>query len=123
MSNELNLKKQIEEWGKEYDVNCEYVEPTYTWISKNTMGLTSFRVKPDTKLRGCFIKITDVFIDYPFASKSVLWHEFCHAEVWIKEGKTEGHNDKWNGRLWRKPLLALSDYIYTNILFLFVRHK
>ena len=123
MTNELNLKKQIEKWGKEYNVNYDYIHPTYTWIDKHTIGVTLFKSEVNKKDRSCIIKITCVFINHPIASKAVLWHEFCHAEVWIKEGKTEGHGDKWIGRLCRKPLLTLLDGVYTHLLFMFLRHR
>ena len=123
MGNELNLKKQVEEWGKEYGVYYDDIHPTYTWIDNHTLGVTLFKSGYNYIDRSCIIKITDVFIDHPVASKAVLWHEFCHAEVWIKDGKTEGHGDKWNGRLWRKPILALLDTFYTQILFMFLKHR
>lgn len=119
----LDLAKQIKEWCNEYNLNLNDIMVEYSWIDSHTLGKTSPRADYSPYRRWSKITITDVFKDYDIASKTVLWHEFCHAEVWIKEGKTEGHGDRWVGRLWRKPLLALSDYIYTNILFLFLRHK
>ena len=118
----LDLGKQIREWCREYGITDDVIYPSYHWIDEHTLGITYFK-HDIVQCRICNIRITDVFKDYELASKSVLWHEFCHAEVWIKEGKTDGHGSAWNGRLWRKPILFILDYIYTQILFAIVKNR
>lgn len=118
----LDLNEQIREWRREYCITEDVIYPTYRWIDEHTLGVTYFK-SDIIQCRICDIIITDVFKDYELASKAVLWHEFCHAEIWIKYGKTDSHSSAWNGRLWRKPILALLDYIYTQILWLCVKNK
>ena len=63
------------------------------------------------------IEIHQIFKGYPLAIKSVAWHEFCHAEKWFKDGKTDGHGSAWRDRMWRKPFLCLLNYTYTSLLY------
>lgn len=118
----LDLRKQIRKWCIEYKIDCDDIIPIYQWIDEHTLGITYFK-RDIVGCRICDIKITDVFMDYEIASKAVLWHEFCHAEKWLKDGKTDGHGNAWNGRLCRKPILFILDYIYTQILFAIVKNR
>ena len=86
----LDLRKQIRKWCIEYKIDCDDIIPIYQWIDEHTLGITYFK-RDIVGCRICDIKITDVFMDYEIASKAVLWHEFCHAEKWLKDGKTDGH--------------------------------
>ena len=101
----------LNKWCVEYDIEVCNIEPCITDRLKefNYLGLTTF--KYDTfDIRYCIIEISDV-IKNEFLFTSVLWHEFCHCEPWIKDGISDGHGDKWLRRLWRKPVYAISQWI------------
>lgn len=115
------LQEYIEKWKKEYSIEQATITASYKWINSHTLGLTHH--KNDVNGRYNTIDITDVFENHSIASIAVLWHEFCHAEVWIKEGVSDGHSNRWVGRCWRKPILYLLDLIYTKILFEICKHK
>lgn len=119
----LDLEKQIKEWCNEYGLNPECISVEYKWINNHTLGICYFKWGAKQLGRCSIVYITDVFSNYTLASKAVLWHEFCHAELWITEDESEGHSDRWVGKLWRKPILFILDCIYTKILFAFVKHK
>ena len=110
--------KWIDLWCKEYDIeDPETIDAVYDWINDETIGLCTFHYGDAHMPRWCWIQITDVFKGYPLVTKCVLWHEFCHAEIWIKEGRSDGHGWEWNKRLWRKPILYILDNTYTKLLF------
>ena len=67
--------------------------------------------------------MTDLFRKGTLAYNATLWHEFCHAEKWIKDGTTDGHGIEWNKRLWRKPFLYIADMIYVPLLFAILKKK
>lgn len=112
----------LKEWCKEYgnmDINLLHIETK--WIDDKTLGLCTFK-NTDGK-KWCILNVTNLLHNYPLAYTCVLWHEFCHAELWIKEGKSDGHGDGWVGRCWRKPLLYILDLTYTKILFEILKLK
>lgn len=113
------LEEYIKEWGREYDVDPSRITVQYNTIDDKYMGLTTF--SHSGALCIAKIDINKVFEDRALAAKCVLWHEFCHAELWVKEGKSDGHGDGWMKRHWRKPVLALLDYVYAKVLFAFLK--
>lgn len=56
----------------------------------------------------CRVEISKVFKDWPFWAKVVLWHEYIHAEAYIKDEYTGGHFGwPFFGRIIRKPFLFI----------------
>ncbi len=109
------LQELIKEWSTQYGVDHTKIQSCYSNLGNHLLGLTSY---PSRDPRTARIQVHEFFEDYPLASKSVLWHEYCHAEKWLKDGRTDGHGSAWLGRCWRKPLLTILDLFYTQILFI-----
>lgn len=118
----------ITPWAKEYGVDeeglCTYWSDA---LGKHTLGRCNYlygdRLPDGTTRRVARIDVTDLFEPYHLATKAVLWHEFCHAEKWVKDGTSDGHGKAWNVRCWRKPLLMLLDLTYTKVLFALCKRK
>lgn len=99
------------DWCREYEIDYEDIQLVYTnrLKPKNMLGLTTF--KYDTfGNRYCIVEIDDV-LKNDFLRVSVMWHEFCHTEPWIKDGISDGHGDNWLRRLWRKPIYAIGQWL------------
>ena len=114
------LPELIEEWSAQYGVDHTSIQSRFSNLGKHLMGVTCYPLTVD---RTAKIQVHEFFEDYPLAAKSVLWHEYCHAEKWIKDGKMDGHGTAWLGRCWRKPILTILDMLYTPILFIRYRTK
>ena len=119
------LSKSISEFCKEYDVPREAIDDRYmtdSQLGHNIIGMTWFKWSPDIEPI-CTLGVIEWFAKYPLATHAVAWHEFCHAESWIKSRESDGHNKRWIGRMWRKPLLYILDSTYVDILFLILKAK
>ena len=57
----------------------------------------------------------DYLEDYPFAWHSIAWHEFCHAEPWVKDNVAQGHSLPWVKRILRKPWYVIG-CVYAQII-------
>lgn len=76
-------------------------------------GITYFE---GSKERSARILINESLLDMPLSLRASTWHEICHAEPWIKEGRTDGHGMEWLDRLFRHPFLALWNLTIEKIL-------
>jgi len=89
----------VDKWMEEYEV------PGIINVVKEKMegmlGYTTFRTNLSE------LHINEKIFSSSFALDSILWHEFCHAEPWLKYGRTEGHSTEWYKRMIRKPLYCI----------------
>lgn len=111
MSNELY--DWLDEWCYNYDVPKGYIGATFMKLHK-LLGVTSFSYNEE-KDNIAQIEIKEYLRNYPFACKSVCWHEFCHAEVWVRDGYTDGHSTAWVKRMLRKPWYVIG-CVYAQII-------
>ena len=120
----IQLTSQAVNWAKSYGVDpTGFVGLWSDEIGDNIMGLCSYHY--DGARRYVKLHVTYRFKEYPLAAKCVLWHEYCHGDKWVKEGKDDpsAHGSAWKDRCWRKPILFILDYTYCKILFLKLRIK
>lgn len=117
------MESTIQSWSDQYGVNADDITTEYFDLGAHVLGLTTFKydkttVLPDGKYRRiALIQIHELLKGESLAVKCVLWHEFCHAEKWLKDGTSDGHSSGWSDRCWRKPILFLLDCTYTNFVF------
>ena len=100
MSNELY--DWLDYWCYSYNVSKGCIDAKFMKLHK-LLGITSYDYVFYHKKRIAKIEIKEYLRIHPFACKSVCWHEFCHAEVWIRDGYTDGHSTAWVKRMLRKP--------------------
>lgn len=86
-------------------------------LKNSVLGETRFEYGPP---RHCQIILQPRLMSYPTMNETVLWHELCHAEPWIHEGRTEGHSWPWVMRMLKLPTLALYDLV-VGLLWHFVK--
>ena len=110
MSNELY--DWLDEWCYCYNVDKNILANFFNL--ENKLGITYFE-EDAIKKRFAFIEIKAYIRNYPFACKSVCWHEFCHAEVWVRDGYTDDHSTAWIKRMLRKPWYVIG-CIYAQII-------
>ena len=53
--------------------------------------------------------------------EATVWHELCHAEAWIKDGRSEGHDERFQRRLWRKPFYAIWSLLIIKLIWQFIK--
>ena len=53
--------------------------------------------------------------------EAVAWHKMCHAEAWIEDHRSEGHDDRFQRRIWRKPFYAIWSELIVNFIWPFIR--
>lgn len=107
-----DLYKKLDYWEYDYCVPKEILAD-FT-ILKDKLGITKF-YKYDNGDYWSYIYIKEYLKVHPFAYTSVLWHEFCHAEVWVRYGYTDGHSTAWVKRMLRKPWYVIG-CIYAQII-------
>lgn len=112
MNDELN--KLISHWCKEYNISVYIIDSKFSKLHK-LLGLTSFSYWEFNKIPVANIEIKEYLKDYPFAWQSIAWHEFCHAEPWVKYNITQGHSTAWVKRMLRKPWYVIG-CIYAQII-------
>lgn len=109
------ISEDVERWLVEYECNNNKYKPIIIYIDilkKNKLGNCKYYNESDiTPIRHCVITISQKFAKYPFLFKSILWHEFCHAEYFLLTGDSDHHEKGFHKRQWRKPILAIGDYI------------
>lgn len=111
--NKTDFNILIAKWTIEYDVPGT-IEVYYEDLGRKLEGITYYS-KDLAK-----IYINNRFAEHEIAVTGVLWHEYCHAEKWLKDKTTDGHSSAWYKRLMRKPIYALYSF-YATLLFTFVR--
>ncbi len=107
--------EDVENWLVEYGCNNDNFKPIHIYIDileKNKLGNCKYYDGGImTPVPHCIITISNKFTKYPFLFKSILWHEFCHAEHYLKTGDSDHHSEGFHKRQWRKPVYAIGDYI------------
>lgn len=73
--------------------------------------------------RASAIYINERLWSHPLAARATLWHEFCHAYFWIKEGRLVAHGPEWLRLFWSKPGLALFETMVTPLIWPFLRGR
>ena len=106
-----NIKYQLVEWCKEYELNPEdVIFVGYKDLGSTTMGLC--RQFPYEHLY-CEIYLDDRWVpkDLGWLQMSVLWHEFCHANAFLEDGVSDAHNAHFKEYLRRKPKYWIGDIV------------
>ena len=91
------MEDQLKSWGEEYGVDSTRIEFKGYTLSGGLMGRTAgydggrSAIYLHRKLEG-----------HAFASKIVLWHEFCHSWTW-QDLHTMGHDMDFIKRSLKKP--------------------
>ena len=116
-------EEYLKEWCKEYSIDFYNLISEYRDLGKSTLGLTTFKREYGISNRIAIISINTRLEKHPFLTTPVLWHEFCHAEVWIKEGKSDGHSDKFTSRMLRKKLLWFLDVLVVPLCWIKIRYE
>ena len=111
MNNELY--SLLDYWRYCYNVpkGCIFIK--FSKLYK-LLGVTTFKTDK-SKNNIAQIELKAHLMNYPFACKSVCWHEFCHAEVWVRDGYTDGHSTAWVKRMLRKPWYVIG-CVYAQII-------
>lgn len=103
-----------EDWVIEYNCMTNCVHPIIVYtdeLPKGKLGNCRYMTTQCTEDRYCAITISKKFRNCPYLFNSILWHEFCHAEYYLKTGDSDHHSEGFHKRQWRKPILAIGDYI------------
>ena len=90
---------KLNKWIIEYEVSGE-ISITFSKM-EGKLGYTKL------KTGRCEIYINNVIESSDFASTSTLWHEYCHAERWLKYNKSDYHSTEWMMCMARKPLYVI----------------
>lgn len=108
----IGFDNMIDEWYKRYGIDRDDVLWRYGLFDKpKTMGRTTYLNQHYAVIhRWAVIWISETFRNRPLMTKAILWHEFCHAEQWIKHGMSDHHGVGFLRRQLRKPVLFLLDY-------------
>ena len=113
----LDTMTDYETMLRTLDMSEDDVTVCHDLLKDTVLGETRFEYGPPRHAR---ITLQPRLGDYPAMEDAVLWHELCHAEPWVHEGKTQGHSWPWLVRLFKIPELALMDMI-VGLLWLFVK--
>ena len=111
----------LNDWCNQYEVPIERITFGYDELGDHYLGMSYHKWRKDERITD--IRINVILIRYRLAVMAVTWHEFCHAEKWIKDGQTDGHGDAWSRRLWRKPFLAFYSMLPAKIVFAYAKLK
>ncbi len=106
--------KSIQKWCKEYNVPFKFddgflIKVQIIELDKHKLG--NCKYYKERVRNACVISISDKFREHYFLFDCILWHEFCHAEYYLKTGDSDHHSEGFHRRQWRKPILAIGDYI------------
>lgn len=106
-----NIQYQLNAWCKEYGIDHSKVI-FQGWENMNEKGswvLGRCRYYPDW----CSIRLGDSFKAKPLGwlETSVLWHEYCHAECYLEDMKSNGHDSEWKAKKNRKMKYVIGDAI------------
>lgn len=123
MECERMLDRYIAEFGKEYDVptNRIWIEFMGTeQLGKDILGMTWFKHNEDRQTI-CKIGVSSLLSRHTYSCRSVAWHEFCHAESWIKYERAEQHGKEWRKRVMRKPILYILGTFISGVMYHYER--
>lgn len=115
----LMLEKCLIDLCNEYDVpkyrvHADYMN--YEQLLGRNLGMTWSKYNDEGET-AAQIGISIWLCRHSLAARSVLWHEFCHAESWIKDHQQQGHGDKWRRRVMRKPFLYFVSCTWTQLIY------
>ena len=80
----------MSDWYDLYSVPMNLINWSWTDFDKaSVMGRTHYCEGPP---RWAHIEISKVFAGHGIMLRAIRWHEYCHAEPWIKYGVTDGHS-------------------------------
>lgn len=115
----MSLQSMVENFCDEYGVDSSRISIDYGELDKNTLGLCSF-MRLGSECHS-LITISRRLKAYPLYTKATVWHEFCHAEVWVRDGYSDGHSTAFGKRLFRKPFLWLIDVWTSKLAWIYIR--
>ena len=97
---------------EEYGISEGMIALSYEDLGPHTLGTTKYLDDGSAD-----VIIHERLRDFPLTRESVAWHEFCHAEHYIRTGTSDHHEYTFYLRLLRKPLLAAWDLIGAKLIF------
>lgn len=109
------MQNQLNYWYNNYvDEPTKCSPPTFLgfigdWGDRTTLG--SFQGKYVDGRKTGDIKLVPWIEKYPRLRLGVLWHEFCHMEVWGEEGDVADHGKEFKDRLKRDRKLYWYDIL------------
>lgn len=115
-----SLAKSLKGFCNEYDIDWADIYYDYepAQYMSGYLGICRYKYHND-RSRYCIIGVRDIFEPSTIASHVIAWHEFCHAEIWIKNGTTDGHSVAWIKRVMRKPLTFIGGEFYLLFAYLY----
>lgn len=108
------MKSLINQWCREYEIPIWRISCKFFKLH-SLLGITSFSYYNFNEYPIADIEIKEYLKDYPFAWQSIAWHEFCHAESWVKYNIAQGHSTAWVKRMLRKPWYIIG-CVYAQII-------
>ena len=116
----LDLATSLKKYCDEYGIDFEDI--TYDYESKRTLGdylgICRYKRRADQS-RYCQIGVLNIFVPDVMATDIIAWHEFCHAERWIRDGINDGHTMPWVKRVMRKPFKFILGECYLLIAYIY----
>jgi hypothetical protein len=104
------------------------ISNSITDLSARVLGKTTYGWWKYTEGIRCAVCLVDKHIPAGLKGegltfRSVLWHEYCHAETWIVEGTPSGHGVKFLRKMVRKPILAAWSMTIAHIMYFWWRRS
>ena len=106
-----NIQYQLNEWCKEYGIDKEVTFKGWENMNEgNRFVLGRCNCYPSG---WCAIYLGKNFEDRSlgFLEMSVLWHEYCHAEAYLEDMKSNAHDNVWKAKKKRKMKYVIGDAI------------
>lgn len=107
-----NIQYQLDAWCKEYGIDPSLVI-FKGWEDLNESDSFVLGACWEYPAGWCVIKLGKNFEDNKlgFLEMSVLWHEYCHAEAYLEDMKTNNHDEVWKAKKKRKTKYVIGDAI------------
>lgn len=124
MMDNTDLVNILHQFCKEYDVDISKVSIEFDneiMTDEHTLGTTYHHTDYVNHCYFSVIFINNHLSKLPLSCRSTVWHEFCHAEKWVKEHVMDGHGIEFQKRVYRKPLLGFYSEVVSRIIWVFVR--
>ena len=117
---EDTIRGLLKQWCEEYGIDPNTVHWCgYKDLSGTTMGICRHICKPYQ--HPCYF--CEIYLDTKWKDKSlgwletsVIWHEYCHAEAYIEDGKSNDHDEVWKAKRNRKLKYVIGD-VFAKFLF------
>ena len=117
---EDTIRGLLKQWCDEYGIDPNTVHWCgYNDLSGTTMGICRHICKPyQHPCYFCEIYLDTKWKDNPLGwlETSVIWHEYCHAEAYIEDGKSNDHDEVWKAKRNRKLKYVIGD-VFAKFLF------